>query len=158
MSYNTLIETIKDTFESDTMVSTVVTGDATEVDNYKKNLFPLVHLDVTDSVFLGITNTSTTQYNVTITVVDIRDVNKEDDRDKFWANDNRHDNWNRTRHILRTAEVKMIKEVYGEDINLVTASSAELLSFVRENTLDGWQQTWTIDIPDNYVKACEPQC
>ena len=90
--------------------------------------------------------------------MDIRDVNKEEDRDKFWANDNRHDNWNRTRHILRTAEVKMIKEVYGEDINLVTASSAELLSFVRENTLDGWQQTWTIDIPDNYVKACEPQC
>jgi hypothetical protein len=155
MSYNNLIETIKQTFESDDLVSTVVTGDATEVDNYKKNLFPLVHIDVENSPFLGVANTSTSQYNVVITVVDIRDINKEEDRDKFWKNDNRHDNWNTTRHILRTAEVKMIKEVYGENINLVTVTGAELLSFVRENTLDGWQQTWTIDVPDEYVKACD---
>lgn len=155
MSYNSLIETIKETFESDELVSTVVTGDASEVDNYKKNLFPLVHIDVTDSVFLGTSNTSTSEYNVIITVVDIRDVNKIEDRDKFWKNDNRHDSWNTTRHILRTAEIKMIKEIYGDNINLVTASSAELLSFTRENTLDGWQQTWTIDLPDYYVKACD---
>ena len=155
MSYNTLIETLKETFESDAMVSTVVTGDATDVDNYKKNLFPLVHIEVDNSPFLGVANTSSSQYNVIITVVDIRDINKEEDRDKFWKNDNRHDNWNTTRHILRTAEVKMIKEVYGENINLVTTTGAELLSFVRENTLDGWQQTWTIDVPDEYVRACD---
>ena len=155
MSYNTLIETLKETFESDAMVSTVVTGDATEVDNYKKNLFPLVHIEVDNSPFLGVANTSMVQYNVVITVVDVRDVNKEEDRDKFWKNDNRHDIWNTTRYILRTAEVKMIKEIYGENINLVTVTSADLLSFVRENTLDGWQQTWTIDVPDIYVKACD---
>ena len=155
MSYNRLLETLKETFESDAMVSTVVTGDATEVDNYKKNLFPLVHLDVENSPFLGDSNTSTSQYNVVVTVVDIRDINKEEDRDKFWKNDNRHDNWNTTRHILRTAEVKMIKEIYGNNINLVTTTGAELLSFVRENTLDGWQQTWTIDVPDEYVRACD---
>jgi len=155
MSYNRLLETLKETFESDAMVSTVVTGDATEVDNYKKNLFPLVHLDVENSPFLGVANTSSSQYNVVVTVVDIRDVNKEEDRDKFWKNDNRHDNWNTTRHILRTAEVKMIKEIYGNNINLVTTTGAELLSFVRENTLDGWQQTWTIDVPDEYVRACD---
>jgi len=155
MSYNSLIETLKETFESDAMVSTVVTGDATEVDNYKKNLFPLVHIEVDNSPFLGVANTSSSQYNVIITVVDIRDINKEEDRDKFWKNDNRHDNWNTTRHILRTAEVKMIKEIYGENINLVTTTGAEKLSFVRENTLDGWQQTWTIDVPDEYVRACD---
>jgi len=155
MSYNSLIETLKETFESDAMVSTVVTGDATDVDNYKKNLFPLVHIEVDNSPFLGVANTSSSQYNVIITVVDIRDINKEEDRDKFWKNDNRHDNWNTTRHILRTAEVKMIKEIYGENINLVTTTGAELLSFVRENTLDGWQQTWTIDVPDEYVRACD---
>jgi len=155
MSYNSLIETLKETFESDDTVATVVTGDATDVDNYKKNLFPLVHIEVDNSPFLGVANTSSSQYNVIITVVDIRDINKEEDRDKFWKNDNRHDNWNTTRHILRTAEVKMIKEVYGENINLVTTTGAEKLSFVRENTLDGWQQTWAIDVPDEYVRACD---
>lgn len=155
MSYNLLIETLKQTFESDSMVSTVITGDTTEVDNYKKNLFPLVHIDVDNSPFLGISNTSTSQYNVVITVVDIRDVNKEEVRDKFWKNDNRHDNWNTTKHILRTGEVKMIKEIYGDNISLISTTNAELLSFIRENTLDGWQQTWTIEVPDEYIKSCD---
>lgn len=154
MSYNSLIETLKETFESDSRVSTVVTGDGTEIDNYKKNLFPLVHLEVENSPFLGVQNTSSAQYIVVVTVVDIRDINKEENRDKFWRNDNRHDNWNTTRAILRTAEIKMVKETYSDNINLVTATSADLLSFVRENTLDGWQQTWTLDVPDDYITAC----
>jgi hypothetical protein len=154
MSYNLLIETLQATFEADEMVSTVITGDATEVDNYKKNQFPLVHIEVVDSGFLDIANTSTVSYNCLITVVDIRDINKEEDRDKFWKNDNRHDNWNTTRHILRTAEVKMVKETYGENVSLASAGSAELLNIVRENLLDGWQQQWTIEVPDVYVKSC----
>ena len=155
MSYNLLIQTLKETFESDDLVSTVITGDASEVDNYKKNLFPLVHIDVTDSPFTNTINTVTSQYNVLITVVDIRDINKEEDRDKFWRNDNRHDNWNTTRHILRTAEVKMIKEIYSDEVCLDGAGNAELLSFVRENSLDGWQQNWTLSVVDKYVKACD---
>lgn len=156
MSYNLLIETIKQTFESDDMVSTVITGDATEVDNYKKNLFPLVHIDVESyNPIVNVTNTSTVSYNVVITVVDIRDINKEQDRDKFWKNDNRHDNWNTTAHILRTAEVKMIKEIYGDNVSLVSTSNADLLSVQRENLLDGWQQTWNISVPDIYIKACD---
>ena len=155
MSYNLLIETLKQTFESSDLVSTVITGDATEVDNYKKNLFPLVHIEVSYMPFLGVSNTSTVNYNVVITVVDIRDVNKEEDRDKFWKNDNRHDNWNTTAYILRTGQVKMIKEIYGEDVNLVDATAAQQLDGVRENVLDGWQQTWTVSVPDIYVKACD---
>ena len=141
MSYNALIETIKQTFESDSMVSTVVSGDATDVDNYKKNLFPLVHVEVTNMPFLGSQNTSTVDYNVVITVVDIRDVNKEEDRDKFWTNDNRNDNWNTTAFILRTGQVKMIKEIYGDNISLNGATAADKLDGVRANVLDGWQQT-----------------
>lgn len=155
MSYNSLIETIKQTFESDTLVSTVVSGDATEVDNYKKNLFPLVHIEVENMPFLGIQNMSTVEYNVVVTVVDIRDVNKEEDRDKFWQNDNRHDNWNTTAFIIRTAQSKMIKEIYGENISLVTASVGNKLDGVRENILDGWQQTWTVSVPNIYIKACD---
>tara|TARA_R110002050_G_scaffold237287_1_gene373214 strand:- start:911 stop:1381 length:471 start_codon:yes stop_codon:yes gene_type:complete len=155
MSYNTLIETIKQTFESDALVSTVVSGDATEVDNYKKNLFPLVHIEVENMPFLGLQNTSTVDYNVVVTVVDIRDVNKTENRDKFWQNDNRHDNWNTTSFILRTAQTKMIKEIYGDNISLVTASVGNKLDGVRENILDGWQQTWTVSAPNIYIKACD---
>lgn len=156
MSYNLLIQTLKQTFESDDLVSTVITGDATEVDNYRKNLFPLVHIDVESfAPVSNIDNTSTVDYSVIITVVDIRDVNKEEDRDKFWKNDNRHDNWNKTAFILRTGLLKMVKEIYGDNVSLLSNSTAELLSFTRENTLDGWQQTWVVSVPDIYVKACD---
>lgn len=156
MSYNVLIQTLKETFESDDLVATVITGDATEVDNYKKNLFPLVHIDVENyNSVTNVNNTSTVEYNVIITVVTIRDINKEEDRDKFWRNDNRHDNWNTTAYILRTGEIKMIKEIYGDNVSLLSTSASDRLEIVRENLLDGWQQTWTIAVPDIYVKACD---
>ena len=146
MSYNVLIETLKETFESDPLVSTVVTGDGTEVDNYKKNLFPLVHIEVQSYQPANIDNTSMVQWQTVITVVDIRDVNKEEDRDKFWKNDNRHDNWNTTAYILRTAELKMIKEIYGDNVSLESTGSADIISQGRENLLDGWSQTWTVSV------------
>jgi len=155
MSYNLLMQTLKETFESISLVSTVTTGNETEVDIYKKNLFPLVHIDVVDYLQATINNTSMVTYNVVITSLDIRDVNKEEDRDKFWSNDNRHDNWNTTAYILRTGELKMIKEIYGDNISLLSTGNSERLEVVRENRLDGWTQTWTISVPDIYVKACD---
>ena len=155
ITYYKLIKNLKTIFEQDTKVSTVVTGDSTEIDNYKKNIFPLVHISVIDSPFLGLANTAVTRYNVEVTVVDIRDVNKEADRDKFWKNDNRHDNWNTTRGILKTAENKLIKDKEGNDITINSAGAAEPLSYSHGNLLDGWQQTWTIDVPDDYTTVCD---
>ena len=155
MSYNLLIQTLKDVFESDDLVNTVVTGDGTQVDNFKKNLFPLIHIEVTGYQPVNINNTSMVQWETIITCVDIRDENKEEDRDKFWYNDNRHDNWNTTAYILRNGEVKMIKGQNDKNISLASTGVAEILSEVRENTLDGWFQTWSILVPDIYVKACD---
>jgi hypothetical protein len=152
-SYNTLIETLQEVFSKneDPRIETIASGEFT--DEYKKNIFPLVHFVVTDSPFIGLDTTGVTRYSVEVTVVDIRDVNKEEDRDKVYKNDNRHDNWNLTRSILRTAEAKLIKQKY-DALNLIDASSAAPLSFSKENLLDGWQQTWTIDVDDIYVSKC----
>ena len=161
MSYNLLIETLKNNFESIVdnsnrkMVNSIISGNETEVDNYKKNLFPLTHFDIINFQPVNINNTSMVNYEVVVTVVDIRDFNKEEDRDKIYSNDNRNDNWNTTAYILRTGEVKMIKAYNQQNISLVSTTTAEKLSFVRENTLDGWSQTWTVSVPDIYVKACD---
>lgn len=149
-SYYNLIETLKTIFEEDSRISTIVTGD---IDEYKRNMFPLVHIALIDSPFIDLNTTAVTRYSVEITAVDIRDINKEEDRDKFWLNDNRHDNWNLTRSILKTAEAKLIKQKY-DTLHLESAGSANPLSFQKENLLDGWQQTWTIDVDDNYVTKC----
>ena len=153
-SYYLLIQTLKDTFESDSRVSTVITDDSSALDNYKKNIFPLVHINVIDSPFISEQTTALVRFNVEVTVVDIRDVNKEIVNDKFWLNDNRNDIWNETRNILKEAENKLIKDIARTDITIVTSTSADKLSWAKENTLDGWQQTYTIDVPDTYTKSC----
>ena len=151
-TYYTLMQHLKTVFEDDDTVNTISTGEPRELDNYKKNIYPLVHLYVLDSPYNE--NTSITRYRVQVTAVDVRDINKEDVKDKFWFNDNRHDNWNAMRSVLKHAQIKLSKESLGEDIRLVTATDAEPLIFASTNALDGWQQTFTLDIPDDYTTSC----
>ena len=86
--------------------------------------------------------------------MDIRDVNKENVKDKFWNQDNRHDIWNTTRAVLKRAENKMIKDTEQTDITLTDATAAEKVTYAYMNGLDGWQQTWTIDVPDELTTVC----
>lgn len=151
-SYYALLNTLKEVFLQDSRVHTVTTGADADVDNYRKNIYPLVHINIFDSPFVD--STAVVRYNVEITVVDVRDVNSEVVNDKFWYNDNRHDNWNETRAILKLAENKFIKDINDTNITIDSATNAVLLSFAKENTLDGWQQTWTIDVPDTNTKVC----
>lgn len=154
-TYYTAIQTLKQIFEQDINVSTVVTGNDTEVDDYDRNMFPLVHLNVTESPFLSQNTTAVTRYNIDITVVDIRDINNEDVLDKFWLNDNRHDNLDLTRAILKKAENKLIKDTLDNDVTLNTAGSALPFMYKKDNLLDGWEQTFTIDVPDTLTTVCD---
>ena len=153
MSYIETLKRLKTVFEQDQNVNTVVTGDTSQVDSWKKNVFPLVHIVAVDSPFLT-TSSAITRYNFEITVVDIRDLNKEEVNDKFWLNDNRHDVWHETRAILRRAE--MILRDENDVIQVTSATSATPLSFALQNLLDGWQQTWTIDANEDLLDRCLP--
>lgn len=151
-SYYELLKHLKTTFEGDADVSTVVTGDVSQLDVYQKNIYPLVHISVTSSPYINLTSLS--RFSVEVTCVDIRDANKEEDRDKFWYNDNRHDNWNDTFKILKTANLKLLKDHLDTDITLVDVSDSTPVSYGFKNGLDGWQQTLTIDVPDDYTTIC----
>lgn len=149
-TYYELIKYLKATFEEDNRVNNVVTGDFEE---WKKDVFLLVHLDVTDSPFTDLNNTSTVYFNVDITVLDVRDVNKQNVKDRFWHNDNRHDAWNDTLSVLNLARNKVIKDI-DRDISINTASTAERITYAYMNGLDGWRQTWTIEVPDYFTAVC----
>lgn len=151
-SYYEIIKHLKTTFEEDRDVSTVVTEGYIDMDNWKKNVYPIVDINVIDDAPTD--STAITRFNVQITVLDIRDINKEEVIDKFWRNDNRHDNWNTTHSILKTARNKMIKDHLDTDITIDTYTNAERMIIAKENMLDGWQQTWTIDVPDNLTTIC----
>ena len=151
---NTYYETLnhlKITFEEDTRVNNVVTGD---FEQWKRDMFNLVHIDITSSELVNKENTALVRFNVTINVLDIRDVNKEDIKDRFWFNDNRHDIWNETLSILNLARNKVIKDHLGNNITLDSVSAADRITYAMMNGLDGWQQTWVIDVPDDFTSIC----
>lgn len=150
-TYYELLKYLKFIFEQDDRVANVVTGDFEE---WRRDMFPLVHIDVTDAPFTNILNTSTDQFNVTVNVLDIRDVNKEDFKDRFWHQDTRHDSWNDTFSILKLARNRFIKDHYETDVNVTAYTSAERITYQFQNGLDGWQQTWTIDVPDTFTSVC----
>ena len=150
-TYYRLITLLKTIFEQDNDVNTVLTGDFEE---WKKDIFSIVHIEVLSSAFVGLQNVNVTRYEVSINVLDIRDVNKENVKDKFWHQDNRHDIWNTTRAVLKRAENKMIKDTEQTDITLTDATAAEKVTYAYMNGLDGWQQTWTIDVPDELTTVC----
>ena len=150
-TYYELIQHIKNTFEEDERVNNVVTGD---MEQWRKDLFTLVHIDVTSAPFVSENNTALVRFVIDVNVLDIRDVNKEDVKDRFWHNDNRHDAWNECLSILNLARNKFIKDHLRNDITLVTATDATRITYAYMNGLDGWQQTLTIDVPDNFTAVC----
>jgi len=150
-TYYNLIEYLKNLFDSDTRVSNVVTGD---FEQWQRDMFLLVHLDVTGSPFIEEQTTSLSRFVITINVLDIRDVNKEDIKDRFWFNDGRHDSWNDTFSVMKLARDKAIKDYLRNDITLVTTTGAERVTYAYMSGLDGWQETWTIDVPDNFTAVC----
>lgn len=148
-TYTSLLTRIKAVFDSNTLVQTIVTGDTSEVDQYKKNAFPLVHVNVLPSPFASQNTTGITRYNVMITVVALRNEAEVPTTDKYWLHDNMHSNLDVTRDILKLGENHMIKDIEESGISLTNGGSADPLTFTRGNLLDGWQQQWTIDVPDS---------
>jgi len=149
-TYYEVLKYLKSTFDADVRVNNVVTGD---FEQWKRDEFSIVHINVLDSPFTNVLNTSTIEFNIEIQVLDIRDVNKEEDKDKFWFNDNRQDIWNETLSILNLARNKVIKD-FDNDITLNAATSAERITYAYMNGLDGWSQTWTIEVPDLFTSVC----
>ena len=149
-TYYEVLKYLKSTFDADVRVNNVVTGD---FEQWKRDEFSIVHINVLDSPFTNVLNTSTIEFNIEVQVLDIRDVNKEEDKDKFWFNDNRQDIWNETLSILNLARNKVIKD-FDNDITLNAATSAERITYAYMNGLDGWSQTWTIEVPDLFTAVC----
>lgn len=150
-TYYELLNHLKTTFEEDERVNNVVTGDFEE---WRSDMFLLVHIDINSSPLINLNNTSTIRFNIDINVLDIRDVNNEEDPDRFWHNDNRHDSWNDCLSVLNLARNKIIKDHLDNLITLSGATDAQRITYAYGNGLDGWSQTWTIDVPDNFTSIC----
>lgn len=133
-------------------VSTITQGDIIDVDLDKKNIYPLLHVDIGNASF---TSGSVIQFDVQLACFDIRDTNKEINTDKFYGNDNEIDNLNETMAILNRIWQLMLRDF--EDNNITASENPSLLksSGTEKNVLDGWVMSFQVEVPNININLCQ---
>jgi len=126
-------------------VNTVVFARTDEKDLYKKNIYPIAHINPIEAPF---TSSKVNTFSFEVGVFDQRDISNDLVIDKFEGNDNVQDNLNITYMILDDL-VRYVRD-YNNDLNIELASvtAAKPLLFTDINILDGWVITITLKIPN----------
>lgn len=141
---------LKTTLSNDINVHTVTHGLRSMTDIDKKNIFPLVHLQVTSSTV----DTSNVTFTFEIAVVDLRNIVKQPVTDKFLSNDNELDNLN-TCHAILNRLVSILRNTNNEfSIDLVNSPTLQPIIFEDSNLLDGWRTDLELIIPNNEINVC----
>ena len=86
-SYYLLSEALETSLLNNNITKTVTIGDVSDVDLGKQTIFPLAHFIVNNVV----STQQTLVYNITVLVMDIKDVNKSEETDKFRKNTDEQD-------------------------------------------------------------------
>jgi hypothetical protein len=116
----------------------------------KKNIFPLVHLQVLSST----PNNGSVSFTFEVAVVDLRNISKQPVTDKFLSNDNELDNLNTCHAILNRLITKLINQNNEYNIQLATAPTMQPIIFEESNLLDGWRVDLELLIPNNETVVC----
>jgi hypothetical protein len=145
-----VVDYLKTTLEADVNVHTITHGLRSMTDIDKKNIFPLVHLQVTSSSVLN----GSVNFTFEIAVVDLRNISKQIVTDKFLGNDNELDNLN-TCHAVLNRLVSILTNQNNEfGIQLVNAPTLQPIIFEESNLLDGWRTDLELIIPNNEIVVC----
>ncbi len=120
------------------------------IDNVKKNIFPLAHINILNASAPGQSNTFTFE----IAVLDIRNVSKVKSNNKFLGNDNEIDNLNTCHAIINYALTKMQLTRNEFDIEIENISDLTPILLEFTNMLDGWKVDLTLSIPNNAMSIC----
>ena len=148
-AYSTLLRYIKQLADSEDFIKTSTMG--SDIDLNKGNIFPLFNVDITDATF---TSNATVSFDVLLSCLAVRDINKEDNQDKFYSNDNEIDNYNLTLSVLNTLWVKMHRDFIDNDITASDSPSLTQITYSDKNLLDGWEMTMQVEMPLREVSLC----
>lgn len=145
-----VVDYLKTTLSNDINVHTITHGLRSMTDIDKKNIFPLVHLQVTSST---VSNSMAT-FIFEVAVVDLRNISKQPVSDKFLGNDNELDNLN-TCHAVLNRLVSILQNQNNDyAIQLVNVPTLQPIIFEESNLLDGWRCDLELIIPNNEIIVC----
>ena len=138
-----LTETIKQELLSDKNINTVTTGDISDVNLNKQDIFPLGHIIINNVVV----NEQTLDFNITVLACDIVDQSKDLTLDRFKGNDNVQDILNTQLGVLNRLTQRLRKgTLYTDMYQLTGDTNAEPFYDRFENQLAGWSVTMDIEI------------
>lgn len=142
---------IKDQLESEPFINTVTFGSLNDVDLDKQSIFPLGHLTINSTSVA----TSVFRFNMSILVMDIVDISKEETTDVFTGNDNEHDVLNTTLAVMtRVLNIMQKGDLYSQKYQVEDVVSCEPFVDRFENKLAGWAATFDV-VVQNDMTICD---
>ena len=145
------LQLIASILNEDIDVKTIYSIEADELDQNKKEQFPMANILLSGIDF----NESNLVFEVTY--LDIRDKSKELVTDKFEWNDNRWDNWSQAHSVFQNLVNKLKLQRHEDDLEYVTSTEPQIVSNAFNNGLDGLIMQITLYYPNNKTTICE-QC
>lgn len=138
-----LTETIKEELLKDKSINTVTTGDITDVNLNKQDIFPLGHIIVNNVV----ANEQTLDFNITVLACDIVDQSKDLTFDRFKGNDNVQDILNTQLGVLnRLIQRLRMGDLHRDMYQLDGSPNLDPFYDRFENQLAGWSATMNVQI------------
>jgi len=133
--YYQLTETIKEQLLQDININTVTSGDITDVNLNKQDIFPMGHIivnSVTDEE-------QVLRFNITVLAMDIVDQSKEPTIDRFKGNNNEQDILNTQLAVLnRLIQRLRMGELYRDMYQIDSNHTLDPFFDRFENQLAGW--------------------
>ena len=145
MNYFDIIDKLKTHFDGDVLVNTVTQGSLFDIDINKMDIFPLVHIIVNTASLEG----NVVRYNISILAMDIVDITKDEEENKFDGNDNELYVLNTQLQVLtRCYELLLRGDLWTDKFQIDGNPTCEPFVDRFENKLAGWTMTTDILIPN----------
>ena len=145
MDYFDIIDKLKAHFDGDVLVNTVTQGNLFDIDLSKQTIFPLVHIIVNTASLEG----NVVRYNISILAMDIVDITKDEEENKFDGNDNELYVLNTQLQVLtRCYELLLRGDLWTDKFQIDGNPTCEPFVDRFENKLAGWTMTTDILIPN----------
>ena len=139
--YYQLTKTIKEQLLSDTYIKTVTTGNLSDINLRKQDIFPLAHI-IVNNVIIG---EQTLRFNISVLAMDIVNQAKTETTDLFTGNSNEQDRLNTQLGVINKLVQNLGRgDLYTDGYQIEGEPNCDPFYDRFESELAGW--TVTLDI------------
>lgn len=145
MDYFDIIDKLKTHFDGDVLVNTVTQGNLFDIDINKMDIYPLVHIIVNNASL----ESNVVRYNISILAMDIVDITKDEEENKFDGNDNELYVLNTQLQVLtRCYELLLRGDLWSDKFQIDGNPTCEPFVDRFSSKIAGWTMTCDILIPN----------